>query len=733
MNIYIKLFSIALLALLSGNAFGIEFSWESPPSDKSIEFLGKIFGPVGTALTGPESGILGKVMQVFNIAVLTLGSIVVSYTIIVSTINTAQEGEVMGRKWSSAWIPLRAAVGAAMLIPAPTYSLIQILFMHITVLGVHAANQIWQVTISTFSTTGISGSISVGSDAQLKGVAQHLFKGLVCAELWNGEYSGVLGHTVEAYIKEPQNQLWIGVKGHDKYANICGGLQPGNTPGNALDSASWITTNLDAFMAAISLMQPAAEEAANEPDKTNWTNTGITLAAMNSLKSNIASTPLKVDEDSDFNVNTTTATNNGWLYAGSYYFAFVEYSNDITFNPPTTIEPDSSSINALGDVGRTVYDPLSRKNANEYMVESDKNSTTPDVDRAERLEISSPAGLSSEAQQFVSEITGPLRDLAYLFMDHLTERYSDPVASVRAVGSEIMITCEIIWFAIIAIMFILLIVGCTMSGIQPACFAIGMIGMVAIPLLSLLLALLWGIGCVMGIYIPMIPYLVFTFTAIGWLVLVIETIIAAPIVALGLVSPAQEVLGKAAPAVLLITGVFLRPSLMVIGFVASILLVRTVVTMINYGFSATIEASIAGIGIFGVIALVTLYGGLILAVIHECFSLIHVLPDKILRWIGGQVEQSSVGQQVKELEKSVEKGAEVGSSLMKGTAAIAGSVIQGQMEGGGGGLTTIIEKITEKMGGDDGGKMDMGDGPGGGAEGPGAGPSGGGAPGGAGG
>src|SRR5690606_13266352 len=158
--------------------------------------------------------------------------------------------------------------------------------------------------------------------------------------------------------------------------------------------------------------------------------------------------------------------------------------------------------------------------------------------------------------------------------------------------------------------------------------------------LTLIIGLLWGAGAAIGIYLPMVPYLVFTFTALGWMLLVIETIAAAPIVALGLVSPAQENLGKASAAVMLITNVFLRPSLMVIGFAVACRLVEVAIGMVNFGFNAAVDASTGTIGIFGCIALLCLYGGLCIGIIHECFSLVYVLPDKITRWIGGQAESS---------------------------------------------------------------------------------------------
>jgi conjugal transfer/type IV secretion protein DotA/TraY len=271
----------------------------------------------------------------------------------------------------------------------------------------------------------------------------------------------------------------------------------------------------------------------------------------------------------------------------------------------------------------------------------------------------------------MTAIDKPLNDFMNSFMLSLTTNDPrGPIPSLGNVGSQIMNIAQIIWFAVMIIALIALLIACVMSGIQPACWVISACITVLMPILTAIIMLLWAIGAMIGIYLPMVPYLVFTFTALAWMLLVIETIVAAPIVALGLVSPAGEHLGKAAPAVLLVVNVFLRPSLMVIGFAIAAKLVDAMIDMLNYGFFATLSSSVNGVGLFGVLATLGLYGGTCLAIINECFTLIHVLPDKIVRWIGGQAEQSNVKSQMAEAKKGLEKGAEAGAGIMKGVSGV---------------------------------------------------------------
>jgi defect in organelle trafficking protein DotA len=150
-----------LLLLLSSQIFAqsvplsTALSLNPPPSDSSVIFLGNIFGVVDGVLSGTGSQIFGHMMQVFNAAILGLGSIIIMYTLIVGTLNTAQEGEFLGRQWSSVWIPVRCTTGLALLIPKGTgYSLIQIFILWVIVQGVGAGDRIWNAALEYLNMGG---------------------------------------------------------------------------------------------------------------------------------------------------------------------------------------------------------------------------------------------------------------------------------------------------------------------------------------------------------------------------------------------------------------------------------------------------------------------------------------------------------------------------------------------------------------------------------------------------
>ena len=183
--IWLAIFPV--LAMASGNG---ALSFTPPASDYSVVFLGNIFGIVDGVLHGSGSQIMGTMFGVFNAAVLALGGIIIMYTLIVSTMNTAQSGQMMGEKWSSIWVPVRATVGLALLIPkASGYCLMQIFVMWIVVQGVGAADKVWEAALSYLNRGGsiiqaqtdpTAALVGAGAGSGVSNGAEVMLEGQVC-------------------------------------------------------------------------------------------------------------------------------------------------------------------------------------------------------------------------------------------------------------------------------------------------------------------------------------------------------------------------------------------------------------------------------------------------------------------------------------------------------------------------------------------------------------------------
>lgn len=164
-------------------------------------------------------------------------------------------------------------------------------------------------------------------------------------------------------------------------------------------------------------------------------------------------------------------------------------------------------------------------------------------------------------------------------------------------------------------------------------------------------------GVVMAAYVPYIPTIIYIFSVLAWLFAVIEAMIAAPIVFIGLANPeGHDALGKSEQGLMLLIGVFLRPMLTLIGFLMALVLSYTLLTMFSalfklsslYYMKPIIQGGIAYptlVVTFMAASLVVLYVYSMVVVLEQCYSMIYVIPDQILKWVGGPMDSagSSIG------------------------------------------------------------------------------------------
>jgi conjugal transfer/type IV secretion protein DotA/TraY len=245
----------------------------------------------------------------------------------------------------------------------------------------------------------------------------------------------------------------------------------------------------------------------------------------------------------------------------------------------------------------------------------------------------------------------------------------DPLISIGQFGGTLMLAAEMSAFASIVTSFIVSLALSGASAANPLAWALNLVFVQVLPLIYSVAIILWTMGATLGIYLPLVPYLVFTMTAFGWVIQVIEAVVAAPIIALGLVHPAGgEELGKIAAALPIIANIFLRPTLMIFGFVLGASLLRAGIALVNFGFIPAIQTS-AATSIFSILAVLGLYVGIVTSIVNKSFSLIYVLPNQIMRWMGGQGEGGDPSDMVKESKGSFDTGAGAGQKGLDQAAA----------------------------------------------------------------
>jgi hypothetical protein len=195
----------------------------------------------------------------------------------------------------------------------------------------------------------------------------------------------------------------------------------------------------------------------------------------------------------------------------------------------------------------------------------------------------------------------------------------------------------------------------------------------SLPLVLAITAPMFVTGAILSIYLPLVPFMFFIFGIISWLIFVIEAMAAAPLVALGVTHPeGHDLMGKAEQALMLWLSVFLRPMAMIIGLVAGMVLLYIAMQVLNLGFGGIIDdlfdpAHTGPSSAFTGLTVVLIYTFILVALVNQCFGLIYLIPEKIMRWIGLHPE----GSDIPHLTESVKSGVQ---PFIQGTADGTGKV-----------------------------------------------------------
>lgn len=195
---------LALLALLAvaspalaGNFFEPANGWES---DDSFRFLSYLFGEVvhTLAMTGSiattNNTVLADLAGELNSAILMIGVIIMTYTYLAGSIHTANDGEFLGKKWSSWSVPLRTAGSIAVLLPtAGGYCVLQLALLWGTLQGIGLADKALDTGMAYFAQNkGLTQPVVPASAAI---PVNDLMSISLCNKIANDGESGVGGIT----------------------------------------------------------------------------------------------------------------------------------------------------------------------------------------------------------------------------------------------------------------------------------------------------------------------------------------------------------------------------------------------------------------------------------------------------------------------------------------------------------------------------------------------------------
>jgi hypothetical protein len=236
-----------------------------------------------------------------------------------------------------------------------------------------------------------------------------------------------------------------------------------------------------------------------------------------------------------------------------------------------------------------------------------------------------------------------------------------------------------------------------------------------LPVIMIVLTTLFTTGVMFAIFIPLLPFVLFWAGKIAWILLVIEAIFAAPLMALAMAYPeGHDLWGMGEQGFKISLNLLLMPVLMIVGLVSAMAITYFVLNITSSGFHyvtmsllgmakttsqggsgiAFASSSIQGVNSLfaqGIMTtfLVFMYASFISMAFNKSFSTIYVIPERVMSWIGSQgmkFGEKEAGEMQGAVSKQADQAAQGGGqAVSQGTQAQKGladaKVSQVQQEG----------------------------------------------------
>lgn len=681
----LALASISSLALAQSSTPGTPklSQFAPPPGDTAVEFLRQVFGGVigllasgGNIQGGSQDTIIGGMMGIYVGAVLFLGMLFVAFSTVKATVNSAHDGQVFGARMHAHWVPLRTVTGVAVLLPLGSgFCLVQVAMMWLALQSVGVADSLWQFAVKRMATDQMITRPMIPDSRPL---AATILKSEVCAAAMNKHYAAV-GRATRIETVEVEMQVadarykTTGYKwraNDTTYVNpdVCGTLQwrqswegSGSAGNVAAMKGPLLAAHTGAVRKMILELRPVAVQIVSGQKPVPG---AIDIAANNyenalRAAAKAATTGTAQRAYTDF---LAAAKDGGVLFAGTWY-NHIGKMNDVmqsTLNALPVSDAVSISGKETEEALLTYQDALAA--ADEYT-----RNRVNSVRKVYYADTDVPPAIGDEfwpyfrrllSAPFMGAINRMTESIAGSNLNHMTQ--------MKAFGDTLVLAGE----ALLSVMSITagaaggwiakMTVGSVFNFQAAIQFLAGFVTLTVIGLTSF--------GVMLAHYVPMVPFVTWTTAVVNWFVLVCEAVLAAPLFAVAHTHPdGDEVAGKGAPGWPLVLSLFLRLPLMLFGLVLAMNLTEPITGYINTAYMTVVAGVQADsfTGIVGFLAYVAIYVALMTTIVHIVFSLIHWIPDNVLRWVGtiaggipvaeraGEHSQTTIASGIREVKHGV--------------------------------------------------------------------------------
>lgn len=634
--------------------------------DVSVRVINQIFG----GLVNGGNDAFGSAISTFNAAILIVGGILATYTVLAGTLGTAHDGEMLGKKFSSVWIPIRYSLATALVLPVigNGYCIMQQMVIWLAMQGIGLADSVWD---SYMQTPGIAANMSISKNTEDKAraLAENIFMAQVCVEA--NKYAVSKTDNIltiasrynydMAYDAAKRTYSFGDQKGVVSFwtTNDCGEVSFGEKIQNSTVASGPSTSNVgylgpldnlfaptdvqpinqaheEATKALIAAAKVAAQAIVADDGSIDAASAanyykGIDTATKAYLDSIKAAATAVAMSPSD---TTRTAHKYGWFMAGAYFMNTVVTNNKIT-NAIAAVPDSKFSKSAFNDQAEALI-------ANGLKVLAAGNPVYGSAANAINQKKSNESAKETEELGFGGRIMDAVtRGLTSIDLYQLKNDARHPVIVINEMGNRLQAYWTGMIVTLVAVTGAAGIAALLKSSIATTVtnVLVILVGFLGLPIMALA-----ATAFTASYLIPMLPFMMWLGIIGGWIIALVIGVIAAPLWAVMHLHPnGDDLTGRGGNGYMMVLGLLLRPVLSVFGFIAAITISSVMGEFINKVFFQVFSFSQGdgkGLGFFiGMIAGCAIYVAIMFSFVKKTFGLMHVIPDELMRWIGGGGDQ----------------------------------------------------------------------------------------------
>ena len=729
---------------MSDTALLAEVSDGLSQSDLSVQLLGKVFGPgwdrlAETLAGGAGEGAMGTLVYSLLSVLNAVCAIVVAWLCILTTLSAAlgaaQDGTgIGGRRFSSAWIPIRLSFAMGAVTPVfGGLNAMQVLVLSCLGASVGIADSMWTTGLASIAGGGPvaavgSPSAEAGALRVLPVLVEHgcLRAYLEAAEGcefetgprnqtagWNGDdYEISFELPAPRFCRNPADGAMRRTVPTD-YGDF--GRITVATPSREASEALAKALSGPVYTAVLERLREAMGEGVSAPGSFRLgPAAALGMRGLAELYQSACAGALSKAALQSDSVRTAQlasfkeyASAQGWMAAGSWYWTLAKAGADsvaaqqdsTSASPPQAAALRGLMNPAFATVLARAAELASEARAlalaepavpNPVTGESSEKALAQPKDEGDQSASRHLGRFFRGAWQAVAEFKlsetdagrGALRLVAG----------NDIVVSTARASRRLMNVCETAFAAYagmragtLTAKSFLADIPFVGGAVKAADSLLSFAGTIALCIAGPL----WAVAWFYAYAVPMIPMVAWFTAVVGWLVLALEAVVACPVWLVGHCMPEGEGFAgvSARQGYALFLSVLLRPMLLVLAMFLCLIVLSVSGSLVGALLVPFFDAQTGvfevegGFGATAAVSSVVLVGAVVGIATWRLFSLVTQMPDRIIRWAGpllAHLGDAGAAESVQHASRSMESAA---GALVQTHAARSGLAAAGRMAG----------------------------------------------------